>query len=209
METKFYALDKTGNEKEISHGISRLIFFGISGNKKELAGLCVTNPKAAYCLGRALAARFAKDIGNYEKWKNSMICAIMDFEIDGYKIIIDGIEMLFGIKDVQIDNVILQNQYRISKEKVNGKIVIDGGANTGVFSIFAAKLGAKKVYAFEPIAENIELIRRNAEKMESKALLSQCRWRLGIKNLRLKLNTQEVETLQPHLHCRIRNTEAQ
>jgi len=40
-------------------------------------------------------------------------------------------------------------------------IVIDIGANIGSFSLFAAKLGAKKVIAVEPEPHNVELLRSN------------------------------------------------
>lgn len=40
-------------------------------------------------------------------------------------------------------------------------IVVDIGANIGAFSLFAAKLGAKKVIAVEPEPHNLELLRMN------------------------------------------------
>jgi FkbM family methyltransferase len=40
-------------------------------------------------------------------------------------------------------------------------IVIDIGANIGAFTLFAAKMGAKKVIAVEPEPHNIELLRMN------------------------------------------------
>lgn len=40
-------------------------------------------------------------------------------------------------------------------------IVVDLGANIGAFSLYAAKLGAKKVIAVEPEPHNVELLRKN------------------------------------------------
>jgi len=40
-------------------------------------------------------------------------------------------------------------------------IVIDIGANIGAFTLYAAKLGAKKVIAVEPEPHNVELLRKN------------------------------------------------
>ena len=163
METSLYAIGKNDSRK-MSETESKIIFGGIKGSLGSLIALCAVKPKAAYHLSMAIAARLVGNMQGYEESKGRMICALMSMELAGYRVACDGIDMFFGLPDVQICNVILQNQYKLSEEKVKGRIVVDGGANTGVFSIFAAKLGAKKVYAFEPIAENVELIRRNAEK---------------------------------------------
>lgn len=40
-------------------------------------------------------------------------------------------------------------------------IVVDIGANIGAFTLYAAKLGAKKVIAVEPEPQNLELLRMN------------------------------------------------
>lgn len=42
-------------------------------------------------------------------------------------------------------------------------IVIDAGANMGVFSLFAKTKGAEKVYAFEPQEEAIRILKQNLE----------------------------------------------
>jgi FkbM family methyltransferase len=44
-----------------------------------------------------------------------------------------------------------------------GNIVIDIGANIGVFALYAARCKAKKVYAFEPNSESYQLLLRNIE----------------------------------------------
>ncbi len=62
---------------------------------------------------------------------------------------------------IQINEIVLCNQYNISRRNISGKTIIDAGANQGIFSIYAAKLGARKIYAFEPIAGTYEQLRRN------------------------------------------------
>ncbi len=56
--------------------------------------------------------------------------------------------------------------YAISHQGIYGKqfddnIIIDIGANRGYFSVFAIKNGAKKVYAFEPMLDAVNEIRKN------------------------------------------------
>lgn len=56
------------------------------------------------------------------------------------------------------------NSYNCEPGELDGRIVIDIGANTGYFSIYAIKNGAKKVYAYEPNRENyIKLVERTKD----------------------------------------------
>ncbi len=58
-----------------------------------------------------------------------------------------------------IDCLIVRDQYNAAK--VKGGLVADAGANIGVFSLYARALGAKKVYAYEPVKETFELLKAN------------------------------------------------
>jgi FkbM family methyltransferase len=44
-----------------------------------------------------------------------------------------------------------------------GDVVVDIGAHVGTFTLMAARAGAGAVYAYEPLPENAELLRRNLE----------------------------------------------
>ncbi len=44
-----------------------------------------------------------------------------------------------------------------------GSVVVDIGANIGVFALYAAREGAKIVQAYEPAAESFDLLQRNIE----------------------------------------------
>ncbi len=44
-----------------------------------------------------------------------------------------------------------------------GSVVVDIGANIGLFSLWAARCGARSVWAFEPNSESSSLIRKNIE----------------------------------------------
>lgn len=58
-----------------------------------------------------------------------------------------------------IDGIIIRDQYNAGD--LAGKTVVDAGANIGLFSLYARALGAKKIYAFEAVAETCKILRRN------------------------------------------------
>lgn len=60
-----------------------------------------------------------------------------------------------------LNQVLINNQYDISKDNIQGKIIIDVGANIGDFALTCAALGAKKVYAFEPISDIYAKLQNN------------------------------------------------
>jgi FkbM family methyltransferase len=55
--------------------------------------------------------------------------------------------------------VILSNQYNVTEETIRNKIIIDAGSHFGLFSLYCARLGAKRVYAFEPMKETFEILK--------------------------------------------------
>ncbi len=58
-----------------------------------------------------------------------------------------------------VDGIIIRDQYNAGN--LAGKIVVDAGANIGLFSLYARALGAKKVHAFEAVAETYKILSRN------------------------------------------------
>jgi protein arginine N-methyltransferase 1 len=63
-------------------------------------------------------------------------------------------------------NAVMQN-----KRQFQGKVVLDVGTGSGILAIFAAKAGAKKVYAVE--ATNMALRARKLVKHNKVSLLPQ------------------------------------
>ncbi|MDD5209421.1 MAG: FkbM family methyltransferase [Elusimicrobiales bacterium] len=58
-----------------------------------------------------------------------------------------------------VDGIILRDQYNAGS--LAGKSVVDAGANIGLFSLYARALGAKKIYAFEAVAETCRILSSN------------------------------------------------
>src|SRR3989344_7036572 len=67
---------------------------------------------------------------------------------------------------------VISNQYNIHSNNIKDKIIIDGGACLGEFAIYCVKLGAKKVYAFEPVSKTYKMLLENIRinNMEDKVI---------------------------------------
>jgi FkbM family methyltransferase len=64
-----------------------------------------------------------------------------------------------------VDEIFFRNLYSpINFNIKNNDIVVDIGANIGVFSLFAASRTHNTVYAFEPFPKNVEFLNRNIHK---------------------------------------------
>lgn len=77
---------------------------------------------------------------------------------DGMVILGDKKSLLLEITDeIFFKNVYTPEEIEIKK----GDLVVDIGANVGIFSLFSLKKGAKKVYAYEPLAKNVDKLSKN------------------------------------------------
>lgn len=61
------------------------------------------------------------------------------------------------------NEVIVINEYQLTRQDLENTNVIDIGANVGMFSLYAAYLGAKKVIAAEPAANTFNILKENVE----------------------------------------------
>jgi FkbM family methyltransferase len=61
------------------------------------------------------------------------------------------------------DEIITNNQYHISESDISGKVVIDIGANNGVFSLLANDYKAEKIIAIESNPEVFSLLSNNVK----------------------------------------------
>jgi len=145
----------------------KVLFWDLEGLKTEIAISCIRNLRFSqiFQLAKAKAMLFlGKRSCAYELEKRALIAGIIATDIESIRIRWSGRDLVFGYTDdlpVLLKQIILQNQYCLTKENVEGKIIIDAGANVGVFSMCAAALGAKKVYAFEPVRQTFGILQQN------------------------------------------------
>ena len=70
-----------------------------------------------------------------------------------------------------IQEILVKQSYR--KKKINFKvdsddIWLDGGSHIGIFSLYATKNKAKKIYCYEPEPKNYEILTKNVAMLNSK-----------------------------------------
>lgn len=112
-----------------------------------------------------------------------------------------------------VHQIFIQNQYCLTEQNIKGKVVIDAGAHIGTFSLMCAALGAEKIYAFEPLKDNYELLKGEVDKnnlsaqiilinkaLGDKECISKIEYRAGAGYAAhisdpssLEMNTQQIE----------------
>jgi len=101
---------------------------------------------------------------NYPGWPGILINRILK-QLPQKLILRNGIEIIGGAKSKILDladEIFFQKVYNPSYLQIKkGDVVVDIGANIGVFSLYAASGGAKKIFAVEPMPANIKLIHEN------------------------------------------------
>ncbi len=107
-------------------------------------------------------------------------------ELEGFEMIFTGRRFSFGKSMLPhlflVDEIFIRNQYDVSEKSVKGKVVIDAGANVGFFSLLCAHLGAKRVYAFEPVAGTFEMLQKNIRENGFEGVIVPVNMALGTQN---------------------------
>ena len=79
-----------------------------------------------------------------------------------------------------LNGIIKENQYNF--EDFKNAVVIDAGANIGMFSLYACARGARKVYAFEPVRETYEMLKSNIAASRMEKIVTAVNAALGAKS---------------------------
>ena len=163
---------KDGSRVEVSRSELIMLLEGITKNKLALMDVLIKKPYSipkfvkivlGTIKGNALEKRleFIKEF--YQKTGiNFGYVDHMEFQSsDGfkYKIAIYNDDFFANFSHlVELYLIVVENRYDVGD--VKGKVVIDGGANVGMFSLFCARKGAR-VYAFEPVSTTYENLLEN------------------------------------------------
>jgi len=108
------------------------------------------------------------------------------------EVIFKGRKLVFTYDLSAVYALFIRNEYDISKRNIKGKVVVDAGANIGIFSLMAAALGAKKVYAFEPVKETYELLKQNVKLNELENVIVPVNKALGNQNSSAEISYRGV-----------------
>ena len=146
-------------------------------------------------------ARFLRDVLGFDFRGAEVLCEGFTFRF--FRFDIDQVEQIMGyIPTSFLRRIVRCNQYNISQETIRGKVVMDIGANVGVFSLLAARMGAEKVIAFEPVNSTYEILKRNIEINDLQDVILPVNEALGDKigrgRIRYRFDGDDSATLDPN-----------
>jgi|GEM_PF-1601590 len=156
-------------EKEIDRKMwNTLLKKGFGSLKKHIIYFLIRYPKILITL-------FSNEIRK-EKIRKLIIKEMMKMKQEPKYIRLEykktSLKLSFFSSIPMIKEVIIDDQYNANFKNLKNKIIIDAGANVGLFSFFALMLGAKKAYAFEPVKETYNVLKNDIKinKLENKLI---------------------------------------
>jgi len=161
-EAKLFVVSPTGERTEMKTEADLLEKPG--GIKNNLFRIPAKNRlKAAKLLANIFVKKYILNQEYNERHK------FMDvvFDIHHIEVEFDGnnLQLPFGgdLWFMLFHQVFVKNQYDLNEANTKDKVFVDAGGNLGAFSIFAACMGAKRVYAFEPVKETFDALKTNIQ----------------------------------------------
>jgi len=156
-------------EKEIDRKMwNTLLKKGFGSLKKHIIYFLIRYPKILITL-------FSNEIRK-EKIRKLIIKEMMKMKREPKYIRLEykkiSVKLSFFSSIPMIKEVIIDDQYNANFKNLKNKIIIDAGANVGLFSFFALMLGAKIVYTFEPVKETYNVLKNDIKinKLENKVI---------------------------------------
>lgn len=103
---------------------------------------------------------------SYKNWGELLIGRVFKTHVEKIRLR-NGLKILgrdISPLSVMVDEIFLLQKYTPDNFDIKkGDIVVDIGANVGVFSLLAASRGASHIYSYEPDIESFKMIKKNAE----------------------------------------------
>lgn len=160
-------MDAKGGSKELTEDELTLMFVHGPSTILKMVSMCMT--RLDFTGLGLLAALFWKRTvtkGEEETGKRALLNRLIRFQPVSAEVRFNGTSLVLPDWDTLrpfIKSTFVSNTYDATARNVAGRVVVDGGAHVGTFSLMAIMLGAKKVYAFEPVIPTYELLRKNIE----------------------------------------------
>ena len=139
----------------------------------------------------------------YKNWLEVVAARVKGQEPD--KLILKNglrIESPVGLRDL-VNEIFFWKFYNPTNLAIGSNdVVVDIGANTGVFTVFAASITRKVVYAFEPFPSTFEVLKRNIDANKLKHVIACCSAvsdKVGSTNLLLNPNDSRQNLLMEHI----------
>lgn len=83
----------------------------------------------------------------------------LDYDLENDIVTVDGAKFYGGINNGEIANIFIKKQF--DPLPINGRVVVDIGANIGDSPVYFALKGAQRVIALEPFPKNYETAKKN------------------------------------------------
>jgi len=106
--------------------------------------------------------------------------------------------------------IFIFNSYNCEEGELKNRIVIDIGANTGYFAIYAIENGAKKVYAFEPNKENFKKLIERTKDFDNIICINKAVYKDGVKKCyTVNDSNPNLTDYENGVRCEVREAETE
>ena len=120
-------------------------------------------------------------LGDYEDY------AEITFKGKKITIPINTLDMFINHK-ILIFHLYIKNQYNVNEKNIKNKVIVDAGANIGLFLFMCAVFGPKRIYAFEPIKETYEILKANIKRNKLESIIIPINKGVGDRNFSTEIN---------------------
>ena len=160
-------MDAKGGSKELTEDELILMFVHGPGTLLKMVSMCMSRLDFIG-LGQLATLFWKRNVtkGDEEPEKRALLNRLIRFQPVSAEVRFNGKSIVLPDFDTLrpfIKSTFVSNTYDATERNIAGRVVVDGGAHLGTFSLMAIMLGAKKVYAFEPVIPTYQLLKKHIE----------------------------------------------